>query len=52
MTAMFKTQVLLSSFINKGSPKKNNYLDSKIFPIPSETPTINKVNEHLHSEYW
>ena len=35
-----------------GSLPKKNYLVREIVPIPSDTPTIETVSEHLDSEYW
>ena len=31
---------------------KRNYLVREIVPIPSDTPTIETVSEHLGREYW
>ena len=32
--------------------QKKNYLDREIVPIPSDTPTVETVSEHLDSECW
>ena len=42
----------VSDIPSKGRYQKKKYLDREIVPIPSDTPTIETVSEHLDSAYW